>query len=77
MSGMEAFFPAMLASVFVGMFGGFIVQFAAGLLAGAAAWWVAKPNAARVKNYAAAFSAIGAVPGVVLLAILAQPLGGS
>ncbi|MBB6440458.1 hypothetical protein [Phycisphaera mikurensis] len=75
MTGPAAVPPAMLAVLFYGALGGVFVQLLAGLGAGVAAWWWARPNRSRSNRYAVALAALAAVPGVLLLAVLDHLIG--
>jgi hypothetical protein len=69
-SGLTAMRPALLAVVFYGLLGGFIVQAALGGVAGLVAEHYGAHNRARTWRLCLGLAAVGSLVGVVALAIL-------
>lgn len=74
-TGLTAVPGALLAVVFYGVLGGFVVLLAAGTLGGAAAYTLGRPDVPRVRRLTLAFAALVALLAVGLLAVLDKLIG--
>jgi len=76
LSGSKAILPSLIAILFYGvLFGGFIVQALFGGLGGLLAEHIGGPDTHKIKRLCIAFSTIGALFGVLILAILDKIIG--
>jgi riboflavin transporter FmnP len=75
MSGPRAVFPVLIAVVFYGLLGGFLIQAVMGGLGGILAEHFSVTSRRDVKKIRIMFSSIGASFGVLVLAILDKLIG--
>ncbi len=75
LSGFQAVGPAVIAVIFYGIFGGFVVLALLGAMGGWVAYRIGAPAERQVRLLTYAFSTAAALAGALLLAVLDKIIG--